>query len=177
MSKKSAETKKPTLNRKSLSVVGPSVYLGVARRKNVPAKVDTGADVSSFWASNIRVKKDGTLKFSLFGPGSPFYTGKVIIRKDYEVMVVRSAMGQEQMRYRVEMPVRLGDRVIKATFSLADRSRNTFPVLIGRHTLQGEFLVDVSLPDVECATRPTPEPNLKKFKKNPYKFHKKYMQQ
>ncbi len=176
MSKKTNDSKKSTLDPKSRPVIGPSVYISVAHRENVPAKIDTGAEASSIWASNIRVDKGGTLKFSLFGPASPFYNGKVIKRKDYKVMVVRSAMGQEQLRYRVHLPIKIDGRTINVLFSLSNRSRNSFPILIGRRTLQGKFIVDVSLPDVVCETRPKQKLNLKEFKKDPYKFHKTYMQ-
>lgn len=176
MSKKPDNNQKTAQDPKSRPVIGPSVYISVAHRENVPAKVDTGAEASSIWASNIRVDKGGTLKFSLFGPSSPFYNGKVIKRKDYKVTVVRSAMGQEQLRYRVHLPIKIDNRAISVLFSLSDRSRNSFPVLIGRRTLQGKFVVDVSLPDVNFEPKPKQKLNLKAFKKNPYKFHKKYMQ-
>ena len=176
MSKKTVKIQKPVLDPKSRPVIGPSVYISVAHRDNVPAKIDTGAEASSIWASNIRVGKDGTLKFSLFGPSSPFYNGKIIKRKDYKVMVVRSAMGQEQLRYRVHLPIKIDGRTINVLFSLSDRSRNSFPILVGRRTLQGKFIVDVSLPDVVCDVRPKQKLDLRGFKKNPYKFHKTYMQ-
>ena len=35
-------------------------------------------------------------------------------------------------------------RTIKATFTLTDRSTKLYPILIGRSTLQGKFLIDVS---------------------------------
>ena len=88
-----------------------------------------------------------------------------------------SAMGQEQIRYRVHLPIKINGRTINVLFSLSDRSRNSFPILIGRRTLQGKFVVDVSLPDVDCEIRPKQKLDLDEFKKNPYKFHKKYMKQ
>lgn len=165
-------TQKPTAR----PIIGPSVYISVAHRENVPAKIDTGAEASSIWASKIRVEEDGTLKFALFGPSSPFYNGKIIKRKDYKVMVVRSAMGQEQLRYRVHLPIKISGRKVNVLFSLSDRSRNSFPILIGRRTLQGKFIVDVSLPDVACEVKSKQKINLKEFKKDPYKFHQTYMQ-
>jgi len=176
MGKKTDNHKNSTKDPKSRPVIGPSVYISVAHREDVPAKIDTGAEASAIWASNIRMDKGGTLKFSLFGPTSPFYNGKVIKRKDYRVTVVRSAMGQEQLRYRVHLPIKINGRKINVLFSLSNRSRNSFPVLIGRRTLQGKFVVDVSLPDVDFEFKPKQKINLKEFKKDPYKFHKNYMQ-
>jgi hypothetical protein len=45
--------------------------------KNVHAKIDTGADLSSIWATYIH-EEDGILRFKLFSKKSPHYTGKEI---------------------------------------------------------------------------------------------------
>ncbi|MBQ3325535.1 ATP-dependent zinc protease [Candidatus Saccharibacteria bacterium] len=160
-----------------LPIIGPSALVSIGKRAiDVPAKIDTGAEASSIWASKIRIDKDGVLKFALFGEGSPFYNGKIFKRTEYKAIVTRSAMGQEQIRYRVYMPVKINGRKIRVLFSLADRSKNSFPILIGKRTLQGKFVVDVSLPDIEYKRKPKEkEYSLKEFKKNPYKFHKKYV--
>lgn len=160
---------------KNLPVIGPSAYISVAGRASVPTKIDTGAEASSIWASHIRIDKDGVLKFRLFGENSPFYNGKVVKRTDYKVIVTRSAMGEEQIRYRVYLPIKINGRKIRVLFSLADRSRNNFPVLIGKRTLQGKFLVDVSLPDIKYEVNPKQKIDMKTFKENPHKFHLKYV--
>jgi len=60
-------------------------------------------------------------------------------------------------------------------FTLADRSKNNFPVLIGRKTLKGKFLVDVSKMSVEKSSNPkTPGLN-RELAENPYEFHQKYL--
>lgn len=112
---------------------------------NVPAKIDTGADLSSVWATAVK-EKDGVLSFKLFGPKSRLYTGKVIRvnAPDYLLTRIASSFGHKEMRYVVKLQVKLGDRTIKGSFSLSDRSRKTYPVLIGRKLLNGKFLVDVS---------------------------------
>ena len=49
-------------------VIGRNTHVDFGKRAaGVPAKIDTGADGSAVWASNIRVDKNGVLKFSLFG--------------------------------------------------------------------------------------------------------------
>jgi len=48
----------------------------------VPAKVDTGAESSSIWASQVK-ERNGKLNFVLFDVNSPFYTGEVLVTKDY----------------------------------------------------------------------------------------------
>lgn len=163
---------------KNLPVIGPSALVSVGdHAENVPAKIDTGAEASAIWASNIRIEEDGMLKFTLFGEDSPFYNGEEISTKEYKVIVTRSAMGQEQIRYRVHIPVKIAGHKIRVLFSLADRSKNSFPILIGRRTLKGKFIVDVSLPDIEYERKPkTMDVKLKDFKKDPHGFHKKYVE-
>lgn len=111
---------------------------------HVFAKVDTGADLSSVWASNISVDHDGYLHFTLFDKNSEFYTGRVITKKSFKVTLVRSSNGHEQIRYTVQLKVKIGGRLIRATFTLTDRSKNRFPILIGSKLLRNKFIVDVS---------------------------------
>jgi len=112
--------------------------------QNVPAKVDTGADYSSVWASDI-VESNGSLTFVLFGPGSRYYTGVKHSSRHYEVTNVTNSFGHSELRYKVELSIRLESRRIKARFNLADRSRNRYPVLIGKRTLSNKFLVNTGL--------------------------------
>ena len=46
--------------------------------ERVPAKIDTGADNSAIWASNIHLDK-GKLMFNYFAPGSMFYRPEPVI--------------------------------------------------------------------------------------------------
>lgn len=156
--------------------LGRNVFVDiVGHATNVPAKVDTGADSSSVWASGIKVLEDGTLQFKLFDSISPFYTGNVITTKKYSVATVRSTTGHEEIRYRPILLVKINNRRIKATFNLSNRSRNHFPILIGRRTLKNKFIVDVSLSDVEVKKPYKKIGTLnKELKKDPYQFYKKY---
>jgi hypothetical protein len=111
----------------------------------IPAKIDTGADLSSVWATAIS-EELGTLSFSLFGPGSPYFTGKTIQlgEDDYRLTWISNSFGARERRYVVKLKVRLEGRLIKASFSLSNRNRKTYPILIGRKLLNGKFIVDVS---------------------------------
>jgi hypothetical protein len=68
--------------KETLTTIGRNEAVDLLRyaRRQVPAKIDTGADSSSIWVSHVRVDKDGIQKFSLFGEGSPFYNVKTIKR-------------------------------------------------------------------------------------------------
>ena len=157
------------------AVIGRNVAISFGRRAtNVPAKVDTGADSSSVWASNIRVGEDGKLRFSLFGEGSPYYNGKVFVREQFSVAQVRSSSGHQQIRYRVPFSVKVGGKRIRVTFNLSDRSQNIYPVLLGRRSIAGKFLVDVSRAEF---VEPKPEKTAslrEELRRDPVRFHRKY---
>ncbi len=127
------------------------VHIGIVEAISLPdnglqsilAKIDTGADGSTVWASNIK-QKSGSLSFVLFDSSSPYYNGEVVTTRDYQVTSVKNSFGQSEFRYKVPLRVRLGNRTIRAQFSLSDRSKNRYPILIGQRTLRGKFLVDVS---------------------------------
>lgn len=159
----------------NLSIIGATEYVTIDDISDVPAKIDTGADSSAVWASKIDMEKDGTLVFVLFDEKSPFYTGKQIKTKDYRAKLVRSAHGDVQFRYRVTLPVVINGKSFETTFTLANRARNNFPILIGRRTLDGNFLVDVSQMKIKKVSNPkTPKLN-EELQKDPYAFHQKYV--
>lgn len=160
---------------KKLTIIGNNALVAIAGIKNIPAKVDTGADSSSVWASDIKINDAGQLEFCLLSPDSSLYTGERITVDDFSVQQVRNSTGDVKLRYRVSLPMKVKNRKIQAYFTLADRSRNRFPVLIGRKTLQNKFLVDVSKIAVP---RPSTFENTElntELSADPKAFHKKYM--
>lgn len=162
-------------NRPILDVVGSTEFVEIAGIKNIPAKIDTGADSSAIWASDINMNEDGTLVFSLFDKKSPLYTGDRLKTTDYKAVNIRSSNGNEQIRYRVMLPMRLNNKTFAAAFTLANRSKNHFPVLIGRRALEGNFLVDVRKMSVP---RKAPHGSVhlnQELQENPYEFHQKYV--
>ena len=163
------------MKQRKKTIIGRNVKIHFNRRMDVPAKVDTGADSSAVWASNIRVGKDGVLRFSLFGKGSPYYTGKLIKRTEYSVAAVRSAAGHRIIKYRTYFTVHIGGRQLRVLFGLSDRSLHSFPVLIGRRTLhKGGFLVDVRKGEIDSGKQKYPRRLNQELKRNPHEFYKKY---
>lgn len=154
--------------------IGVAEIISIGKYTDVPAKIDTGADASAIWASKIRVDKDGILKFSLFGVGSPHYTGRVLKRTVFGVAKVKSSNGTMEMRYRTHLTVKIGGRKIRALFYLADRSTQKFPVIIGRRTVAGKFMVDVSQKAVKLQ-RPKKTGLNDMLKADPHQFHKRYV--
>ena len=148
-------------NQPNLPIIGRAERIDLPdySLRGLPAKIDTGADISSLWASDIKETDDGRLQFVLFGPKSEHYTGKMVTlpAEDFKLTRIANSFGQHQMRYKVTLRIRVRNRLIRATFTLSDRSRKTYPILLGRRLLQGKFLVDVRvgqpLADIERAKR------------------------
>lgn len=120
----------------SISIPGSGIF-------DLPAKVDTGADGSAIWASNI-IENKGVLEFCLLGPESDKFTGKIIKTSDYSTVKVKNSFGSSEKRYKVRLSVKVEGRRVRARFSLANRTLKSYPALIGRRLLKKRFIVDVS---------------------------------
>lgn len=133
--------------KKDLAIIGrvEKVSFPELGIKNVYAKIDSGADLSSLWASGVH-EENGVLKFKLFGRKSEHYSGKEIeIRAPHYLYTrVANSFGHKEFRYVVKLQIKLADRLLVATFTLSDRARKTYSILIGRKLLNGKFLIDVS---------------------------------
>lgn len=110
----------------------------------MPAKVDTGAYRSAIHAANI-IEKGGEVSFTLF-EGHPVcgHAAQRLSTRDFRKVMVASSSGHREERYDVSLKVKLGPKVFKAKFTLANRSKMIYPILLGRTMLSRRFLVDTS---------------------------------
>ena len=126
-------------------------FLGYALR--VPSKIDTGAYRSSIHATHIKVvnvEGKDQLHFMILGHKCAPVSRPVVADR-FEKIKVRSSNGEESERYEVTFKVKVGPKIFNTSFSLADRSNNVFPVLIGREALKKRFIVDPSKTSVPRA--------------------------
>ncbi|CAN5407165.1 hypothetical protein BH10PAT4_BH10PAT4_5050 [soil metagenome] len=119
------------------------IDLGMER---VPVKIDTGADASSVWAHVVERRDGDNLHVVFFDEDSDFYTGTEHIfgPDEYVVTRVANSFGHREIRYKVKLRMRIKGRLIKSSFTLSDRSKKLYPILIGRSLLTNKFIVDVS---------------------------------
>ena len=139
------------MTEKNLTHIGINLLVSLPEESvsGVEAKIDTGADSSAIWASSIH-EKDGELSFTLFDEDSPHYTGKVIKTEDFKITNVKNSFGDSERRYKVKLKVVIAGRKINSSFTLANRGKNSYSILIGKRTLHGKFLVDVSHKHIEA---------------------------
>lgn len=112
--------------------------------QNVPAKTDTGAYRSAVHAKNIKLDPEtGELSFELLG-GHPVCKSwsRKVTTKQFSTATIENSFGQRQERYEVKLKVKLGPKVFMARFTLADRGKKIYPILLGRTLLNNRFLVD-----------------------------------
>lgn len=143
---------------------------------DVPVKIDTGADSSAIWASELFIGDDHILHFVLFDKTSPYYSGKLHSTRQYSAHLIRSSNGLAQVRYRVPLTIELAGRKIRGSFTLADRSLNAYPVLVGCKLLNNKYIVDVS---IRSSVKPPNEPQPsgifdEELRKDPKAFFEKY---
>jgi hypothetical protein len=118
---------------------------------DVPAKTDTGAYRSAVHVDQISLSPDGkTLSFRLLG-GHPVCgaLARTISTEEFKTVWIANSFGHREERFEVKLRIKLGPKVFKATFSLADRSKKIYPILLGRKLLNNRFLVDTSCTQID----------------------------
>ena len=135
------------------------VEKGLIQPEDLPVKIklDTGALTSSLDAKDLeRFERNGDewVRFNVEVTDKD--TGKLIDssfeRRVLRNVKVRGAGGAER-RPVVQMQICIGKQIYDEEFSLKNRSKMNYPVLIGRRTLARLGLVDVSrtfTTDPEC---------------------------
>ena len=118
---------------------------------DVEAKTDTGAYTSAIHCSEIeQFAEDGVKKLRFVIPTSKKHGLK---RKEFTVenfsrRRIKNSFGQSEKRYVIKTKIRIFNRSFITEFSLSDRKKMKFPVLLGRKLLNKRFIVDVSLINV-----------------------------
>lgn len=108
------------------------------------ARVDTGAETSSIDVINLTpFERDGE-KWVSFEVINRTNGEKTKFEKPIKRKAVIKRTGEKEQRYVVRLKIKMGNNVINADFSLNDRSKFDYQVLIGRNIINGRYIVDVS---------------------------------
>ena len=81
---------------------------------------------------------------------------------------------QEEIEIVAYFKINIAGKTIRARFGLSDRSKHRYPILIGRRTISGKFLVDVSTDENLIPLRDHHRYLRDELEANPYEFYKKY---
>lgn len=137
-------------------VIGRRVKVTILRLgiKGVFAKVDSGAFRSAIHCSSVReVSKDGKKYLKVvFDKHDKLHSTQPVILEKYHKVKVRNTSGIDQIRFAVITPVIIKGKNLETIFTFADRQAMTWPILLGRKVLKGNFVIDVDygiMPDEE----------------------------
>jgi len=103
-----------------------------------PARIDTGADLSSLDARDLVVRNN----FAEFNLGKRWGSRRLRLPV-IEWRRIQTSLGTE-IRPVVEISICLGSKLFRTPVTLKDRSEMLYPFLVGRTALSGKFLVDAS---------------------------------
>lgn len=133
----------PTLGLAVIGGVEPFYLLPM--HTSFAARIDTGAESSSIGVEQLTpFERDGEKWVSF-----------VVVNKHngethtFEKRIVRKTrirrIDKDEHRYVVNMDIKIGNEIINAEFSLADREKFDYQGLIGRNVINSRFLIDSSL--------------------------------
>lgn len=139
----------------ALKIIGATDYVDLPELgwHHVPVRVDSGAATSAIHCSKVKLVKDDAgalLEFQLdYRNGAP---PRIFAVRDFKETVVRNSFGKEEKRYVIKTRIEIFGKKIKTEFSLANRRKMQYPILLGRKLLKNRFIVDVAQKDLS-ATR------------------------
>lgn len=118
---------------------------------HVPVRVDSGANTSAIHCARVRLIKEGDdtkLRFYLdVKKGAPEQSFTV---SEFKEAMIRNSSGKEEKRYIIKTRIVIFGRKIRTEFSLANRTKMNYPILLGRKLLKGRFLIDVAQKDLSA---------------------------
>lgn len=67
---------------------------------------------------------------------------------DFKERTIKNSFGARESRFVIKTRIQLFGRKFKTEFTLSDRGKMTYPVLLGRRALYDRFIVDVTETDL-----------------------------
>lgn len=114
----------------------------------IKAKIDTGAYGCALHCHHIeiiQVKNKNVLSFQVLDPAHPDFEDRIFRFEHFKDKLVRNSGGETEHRYLIKTDVIIFNKREAVEFSLTDRSKMKYPVLLGRKFLAGKFMVDVQM--------------------------------
>ena len=108
------------------------------------ARIDSGAATSSIDVRDLKVfERDGKpwVSFEIVHPDSK---EKQLYKRPVKRKVSITRSNGAEHRFAVELEIQLGDLTLTREFTLGNREKFEYPVLIGRNVISGMALLDVS---------------------------------
>tara|TARA_B100001063_G_scaffold177891_1_gene166818 strand:- start:4194 stop:4682 length:489 start_codon:yes stop_codon:yes gene_type:complete len=117
--------------------------LPVLKLKNLRAKIDSGAKTSSLHCSYIKQIDENSVEFDVLDETHKKYKEIIYTMPIKRIASVRSSNGIVEKRFVISTKVVIFDKSFDTEFTLRDREKMNYPILLGREFLKQGFLVDV----------------------------------
>ena len=117
--------------------------LPILKLKNLRAKIDTGAKTSSLHCSYIKQIDENNVEFDVLDETHKKYKEKIYTMPIKRIATVRSSNGIVEKRFVISTKVVIFGNTYDTEFTLRNRTKMNYPILLGREFLKQGFLVDV----------------------------------
>lgn len=161
-------------------ILGEEEYFYIKQADaTIVARIDTGASVSSVSAQNIEKYKRLGKTYVAFDLITNDRTIHIEAPYTRDVDIRQSSSEDVQWRPSVELTFIIGNHTQTAEFTLVNRDKLNYPLLIGRNILKDVAVVDVSQSFVQPRTKREgllilPKEQYEKNKKNNIDVNKKH---
>lgn len=109
------------------------------------ARVDTGAALSVIHCEQVFVSDQNLPLLTFYLKDLTDGKVRAFSTSEFQEKIIKNSFGEVEKRYVIRTQITLFGKKIRARFSLANRSRMNYPVLLGRKLLRQRFIVDVSI--------------------------------
>ena len=119
--------------------------------EDLECKIDSGAFTSTIHCTKFNVvERNGVrqLDFCVLDKWHPQFNDVIHTATDFSEKKVKSSNGESESRFVVKTKAVLFGNTYPITFTLSNRRKMRFPVLIGKKFLKNKFLVDVAQKDI-----------------------------
>ena len=111
-----------------------------------PARIDTGAETSSIDAINVKeFERDGEAWVSFDIENKLTKERRTFEKKIVRRTTIKRQQGGDEKRIVVNMEIKMGNQNFVKEFTLGNREKFKYQILIGRNILNGLAVVDVGL--------------------------------
>ena len=115
---------------------------------DIKVRVDTGAKTSSLHVDNIReldINGVSKVQFDIHPDKHDVQSILTMCEDIIDFRVIKSSNGDEEQRYVIKSPIKLGSDQWDIEITLSNRAQMTYLMLLGREGLGARFLVDPAL--------------------------------